>query len=88
MIPILGYVAGDRAELLIYAYETDTIAQLIDKVQQAATVSTRPPKTMSLLFKGRKVPLDATVAEVGFSPKDVVELIPCEQTDFSHPTHQ
>lgn len=88
MIPILGYVAGDRAELLIYAYETDTIAQLIDKVQQAATISTKPAKTMSLLFRGRKIPLDATVAEVGFSPKDVVELIPCEQSDFSHPTQQ
>ena len=64
MIPVYSFLEGDSLGLLIFAYEDETIKDLIDKVQRAAVLRVKPRDDLNLFVRGRMLPLRSERAHV------------------------
>lgn len=70
MIPLYGFLEHDTIGLLVMAYPTDTMADLITKVQQSASIRIKSKKNMCLKYKDKIRHLESTVADLQFQPLD------------------
>jgi hypothetical protein len=76
LVPLYGFLAGDTVGLLVLAHDTDTIAEVARKVQQAAAVRVPPSASARVVFEGRTLSDGSTVAEAGLTALDRVDVIP------------
>lgn len=68
MIPIYGFLAADTIGLLIMAYPTDTMQDLINKVQKSASIRVKPQLEMNLIYNHQIRALHSTVQEINMQP--------------------
>ncbi|HEX6766282.1 MAG TPA: toluene-4-monooxygenase system B family protein [Polyangiaceae bacterium] len=74
LIPLYGFVRGDTLGLLVLVQGTDTVAELAANMTQAASPRI-PPGSRAIVRRNGAVLDDAlTVAEVGFTPLERVDL--------------
>lgn len=70
MIPVYGFLQGDTIGLLLFAYERETAADLIRKLQNSAAIRVKPRLAMDLLYKNQIIEKKSTVLEMGLQPLD------------------
>ncbi len=76
MIPLYGFLAGDTIGLLILAQETDLIADVARKLEQAARVRVAPTGTVRITHAGRRLDPQWTVREAGLAALDRIDGVP------------
>jgi hypothetical protein len=80
MIPLYGFLAGDTVGLLILAKPDDTMSILADKLQSAAAVRVRRRERVAVVYRGRVVDPNLTVARAGLGPLERFDVVPAETT--------
>ncbi|HEY9792855.1 MAG TPA: toluene-4-monooxygenase system B family protein [Candidatus Obscuribacterales bacterium] len=75
-IPLYGFLKGDTIGLLLLADETETMQQLAARLQEAASVRVKPSQSARLVFAGRALPAEATVAQAGMRALQRFDVIP------------
>jgi len=75
MIPLYGFLQGDCMGLLILAEPADTVAQLADRMQSAASVRVAPREHLRVIVAGRAMDPAMTVAATGLGPLDRFEVV-------------
>jgi hypothetical protein len=79
VIPLYGFLHGDVIGVLVLAEERDTMAELVDRLQQAAAVrvAPRPPEELQVLLPdGRRLPTSARLLDSGLGPLDRYDVVP------------
>jgi hypothetical protein len=74
MIPLYGFLRGDAIGVLVLAKESDTIAQLADRLQSAAVTRVRRRARVRVLAAGKVLPADVTVA-AALAPLDRFDVV-------------
>jgi hypothetical protein len=70
LIPLHGFVQGDALGLLVLARGGQTIGELAQALQEAASVRVRPRPSVVVVHGGRVLDPGATVAELEMKPLD------------------
>jgi hypothetical protein len=70
VIPLYGFLEGDALGLLVFAQETDSMAELAARLEQAASVRVRPGRSVQVEIAGTPVPDGRTVAAAGLGALD------------------
>jgi len=76
LVPLTAAFKDDFVVILVPVEDTDTMAQVAEKVA-VHTVGIRvPPREapMEVCYKGEPLPPDVTVAQAGIEPMDFVEV--------------
>jgi hypothetical protein len=76
LIPLYGFLRGDTIGLVILAQDTDTIREVGEKLQEAASVRVAPSKAVDVRHRGRLLDPDRTVAESGLEALERVDIAP------------
>ena len=66
-VPLYGFMEGDTIGQLILADENETIASLIHKLGQAASIRVAPKPDVQLVYQHRVVDPALTVTEAGLT---------------------
>jgi hypothetical protein len=75
MIPLYGFLEGDTIGLLVLADETDTAADLIQKLQTSARVRLKPLPVLKLVHKGQRLDPAVTVAQARMEALDRFDVV-------------
>lgn len=75
MIPLYGFLEGDTIGLLVLAEETDSVRDLAAKLQQAARVRVARAPRVKVVFQGRPLDPDTTVAQTDLGPLDRFDVV-------------
>jgi hypothetical protein len=75
LIPLHGFLKGDTLGLVVLVHDHETIRELASKLQRAASVRIAPTPSAEVYHKGRRLSLDATVAEAGLRPLERVDVV-------------
>ena len=78
MIPLYGFLQGDCLGLLVLAEESDTAADLADKLQSAARVRVNASSGAKVVYQGVIVSPQTTVAQAQMEPLDRFDVITAE----------
>lgn len=76
LVPLYGFLQGDTIGLLVLVHDTDTVAEIARKLQQAAAVRLPPKARGSVSHAGHRLAPELTVAQAGLSALDRVDVIP------------
>jgi hypothetical protein len=76
LVPLYGFLKGDTIGLLVLVHDTDTVAEISRKLQQAAAVRVPPKPGGSVYHGGHRLAPELTVAEAGLSALERVDVIP------------
>ena len=74
-IPLYGFVEGDTLGLLVLAEEDETIVQLAQKLQNAASVRVPSNDQFHLVYDGKTIDPALTVAQAGLQALDRFDLL-------------
>jgi hypothetical protein len=76
-IPLHGFLQGDTIGLLILAEENDTVRGLASRLQRAASVrvAPRPDDRARVLYRGKALDPDLTLAHAGIEPLERFDVI-------------
>jgi hypothetical protein len=74
LIPLYGFVRGDTLGLLVLVQASDTVAELAANLKQAASPRIPPGARATVRRNGAVLDDTMTVAEVGFTPLERVDL--------------
>ena len=75
MIPLYGFLQGDSIGLLVLAEESDTAADLADKLQSAARIRVRAMPRVKVVYQGVIIPPSTTVGQVQMGALDRFDVI-------------
>lgn len=75
MIPLYGFLRGDMLGLLILAYETETIAELAEKLSRSARLRVAPLARPRVIHRGRALDPKLTVGAADFLALDRFDVI-------------
>jgi hypothetical protein len=75
LVPLYGFLQGDTIGLLVLVHDTDTVAEIARKLQQAAAVRLPPKAVASVFHGGHRLAPELTVAQAGLSALDRVDVI-------------
>jgi hypothetical protein len=75
MIPLYGFLEGDTLGLLILAEPQDTVQQLAEKLQSAASVRVPRRARVKVLYRGRALSPRARLQEVGLTPLERFDVV-------------
>jgi hypothetical protein len=78
LVPLYGFLKGDSMGLLVLVHDTDSVAEIARKLQQAAAIRVAPKPRASVQHAGRALDLELSVAAAGLSALDRVDVIPGE----------
>jgi hypothetical protein len=78
MIPLYGFLQGDSIGLLVLAEESDTAADLAEKLQSAARIRVNANSNVKVVYQGVIVTPQTTVAQVQMGPLDRFDVIGAE----------
>jgi hypothetical protein len=76
LVPLNGFVRGDTLGVLVLVHDHDTVAGAIACLSQAASVRVAPFPRATLYWKGEPLDPALTIAAVGLSALDRVDLLP------------
>jgi hypothetical protein len=74
-IPLYGFLEGDTLGLLVLAEEADTVRELARKLQDAANIRVARNGDVELLYNGKSVDPELTVAQAGLQALDRFDVI-------------
>ena len=80
MIPLYGFLRGDTLGLLILAYESETVAELAQKLARSARLRVAPLAHPRVIHRGRALEPSLEVRAVGFSALDRFDVTDDEVT--------
>jgi hypothetical protein len=78
MIPLYGFLQGDSVGLLVLAEESDTAADLAEKLQSAARVRVKPETKVKVVYQGVIIGSHTTVAQAQMGALDRFDVIKAE----------
>jgi len=78
VIPLYGFLQGDSIGLLVLAEESDTAADLADKLQSAARVRVKPEAKVKVVYQGVIIGSHTTVAQAQMGALDRFDVIKAE----------
>jgi hypothetical protein len=81
MIPLFGFLRGDTIGLLILGGETDSVADLAEKLQISASLRVKHRSRVKVIFNGKDLAPTLSLKEAGFGPLDRFDVVPAEETD-------
>jgi hypothetical protein len=74
VIPLYGFLEGDTIGLLVLAGENERLSVVADKLRASARLRAEIDGPIQLVFRGRPVQLDLTVAQAGISALDRIDV--------------
>ncbi len=76
LVPLTAAFRDDFVVILVPVEDTDTVAQVAEKVAAHAIGIRVPPRDapMEVVHNGKVLPPDVTVAQAGIGPMDFVEV--------------
>jgi hypothetical protein len=75
LVPLYGFLQGDTIGLLVLVHDTDTVAEIARKLQQAAAVRLSPKPGGSVYHEGRPLDPALTVAQAGLTALERIDVI-------------
>jgi hypothetical protein len=75
MIPLYGFLQGDSIGLLVLADESDTAADLAEKLQSAAQIRVKARPKVKVVYHGVIIGSHTTVAETQMGALDRFDVI-------------
>lgn len=78
MIPLYGFLQGDSIGLLVLADESDTAADLAEKLQSAARIRVRAKPKVKVVYQGVIIPSHTTVGQAQMGALDRFDVIKAE----------
>ena len=75
LVPLYGFLKGDTIGLLVLVHDTDKVAEIARKLQQAAAVRIPPRLGANVYHAGKVLPPDITVSQAGLSALERVDVI-------------
>jgi hypothetical protein len=76
LVPLYGFLKGDSMGLLVLVHDTDTVAEIGRKLQQAAAVRVHPRPQAKVYYQGKVLAPELTVAGAGLSALERVDVVP------------
>ena len=74
-IPLYGFLEGDTVGLLVLAEESETILELAQKLQDAASVRVARKEKIDFVYDGKTIDLGITVAQAGLQSLERFDVI-------------
>jgi toluene-4-monooxygenase system protein B len=75
LVPLYGFLAGDTLGLIVLVHADDRVREIAAKLVQAALPRVAPPAgEVCVMWRGKSLPLDATIAELGLEPLDRIDV--------------
>lgn len=75
LMPLLGFLRGDTIGLVVLVHDHQTVSDVAQSLQQAASMRVAPRASASVYFNGVKLDPAATVAGSGLGPLDRVDVV-------------
>jgi Toluene-4-monooxygenase system protein B (TmoB) len=75
LVPLYGFLQGDTLGLVVLVHDHQRVRDIASVLQQAATCRVAPRGKVDVLFRGQRLEPDATIAQVGLSPLDRVDVV-------------
>lgn len=75
MIPVYGFLQGDTLGILVFTYESDSVRELSERLQQAAVARVAPKLNTTVLHKGKALNPNLTVGQVGIQALDRIDVV-------------
>jgi Toluene-4-monooxygenase system protein B (TmoB) len=75
LVPLYGFLQGDTIGLLVLVHDTDTVAEIARKLQQAAAVRLPPTAKARVYYGGHQLAPELTVTQAGLSALERVDVI-------------
>lgn len=69
-IPLYGFLEGDTLGLVVLAEGGETIRELAQRLQDAASIRVAPNNGFEFIYNGKAIDLDLTVAQAGLEELD------------------
>lgn len=79
MIPLYGFLQGDSIGLLVLAEESDTAAELAEKLQSAARIRVSALPRVKVVYQGVIMTPQTTVAQAQMGPLDRFDVIKADR---------
>jgi hypothetical protein len=76
MIPLYGFLQGDTIGMLVLALPGDTAADLCTKLEAASALRVAPLDRPQLVYLGRTLPPETTVAAAKMAPLQRFDVVP------------
>lgn len=74
-IPLYAFVRGDTLGLVVLAPESETVAELAERLSRAAAPRVKLEGTLRVLHRGTPLRAELTLTEAGVAPLDRVDLL-------------
>ena len=74
-IPLYGFLEGDTVGLLVLAEESETILELAQKLQDAASVRVARKEKIDFVYDGKTIDPRITVAQAGLQSLERFDVI-------------
>ena len=75
LLPLYGVLQGDTIVLLILAYESETVSELIEKLVRSARTRVAAGKNLGLYYKEKFLSPSLTLKQAGFEALDRFDVI-------------
>jgi hypothetical protein len=74
LVPVFGFLKGDTIGLVVLVHDNEKIADLIQRLQEAAAVRVAPQARACAYFEGALLDPELTIAQAGLTPLDRVDV--------------
>jgi Toluene-4-monooxygenase system protein B (TmoB) len=74
-IPLYAFVRGDTLGLVVLASETESVADLAQRLSRAAAPRVSPDPSLRVLHRGKLLRGELTLTEAGVAALDRVDLV-------------
>jgi hypothetical protein len=75
LVPIYGFLEGDTIGLVVLVHDHDRVGDIVERIQQAASVRVAPRAGMVAMRDGKALQADLTIAQAGLAPLDRVDVV-------------
>jgi hypothetical protein len=75
LVPIYGFLEGDTIGLVVLVHDYDRVGDIVERIQQAASVRVAPRRGMVAMRGGKALQADLTIAQAGLAPLDRVDVV-------------
>ncbi len=75
LVPLYGFLKGDTLGLVVLVHDHQTLRELAAALQTAAASRVAPTPSAEVWHRGRRLPLECTVAEAGLKPLERVDVV-------------
>jgi Toluene-4-monooxygenase system protein B (TmoB) len=74
-IPLYGFLEGDTIGLLVLSEEAESVTELARKLQQAASIRVAPIDAVEVVYDGKTLDPNVTVAQAGLQALDRFDVV-------------